>query len=49
MAINGTPVLTGVVSFVSIRGCAYGDPSGFTRVGSYLQWISDNTGIKIRE
>jgi secreted trypsin-like serine protease len=49
MKVNGTEVLVGVVSFVSIRGCEYGDPSGFTRVSSYLKWISDKTDIPLKQ
>lgn len=45
---QGTNTLIGVVSFVSSRGCTAGDPSGYTRVGSYLPWISTHTGIAIR-
>ncbi|EDW61975.1 serine protease 1 [Drosophila virilis] len=37
--------LIGVTSFGSIYGCEYGEPSGFTRVTSYLDWIKDTTGI----
>lgn len=41
-------ILIGVVSFVSSRGCEYGDPAGFVRVTEYLNWIKDNTGIQIK-
>ncbi|EDW78108.2 uncharacterized protein Dwil_GK24185 [Drosophila willistoni] len=37
--------LVGVTSWVSGNGCQSGDPSGFTRVTSHLEWIRDNTGI----
>ena len=37
----------GVTSFVSSAGCASGYPHGFTRVTSYLDWITENTGIAI--
>ena len=47
---NGTkPTLVGTVSFVSMRGCTVGDPQGFTRVGSYLDWISKVTNIALRD
>merc|ERR1712123_88088 len=36
----------GVVSFGSSLGCEVGYPAGFTRTESYLDWISQNTGIK---
>lgn len=42
-------VQIGIVSFVSSRGCAKGDPSGYTRVSKYLSWISKTTGIPIRD
>lgn len=38
----------GIVSFVSSRGCSFGDASGYTRVSKYLQWISTNAGIPLR-
>jgi secreted trypsin-like serine protease len=45
---NGNSYLQiGVVSFVSSLGCASGYPSGYVRVTSYLDWISDQTGIAI--
>ncbi|XP_070503447.1 serine protease 3-like [Chironomus tepperi] len=46
---GGIPVQIGIVSFVSSRGCAEGDPSGYTRVSKYLKWISSKTGIRIRD
>lgn len=36
---DGSPVLVGVVSFVSSRGCDSGAPSGYARVTSFLEWI----------
>lgn len=45
---NGITVQVGIVSFVSSRGCKYGDPSGYTRVAKYLDWISSETGIPLR-
>jgi len=36
----------GVVSFGSSLGCQVGFPAGFSRVTSYLGWISSITGIK---
>lgn len=38
----------GIVSFVSNRGCSSGDPSGYVRTTSFLNWISIHTGIPIR-
>ena len=45
---NNVVTQIGIVSFVSSRGCSYGDPSGYTRIANFLQWISSNTGIIIR-
>lgn len=39
--------LIGVISFVSNEGCTSGWPSGYTRVGYFLNWISTHTGIAI--
>ncbi|KAL7732817.1 hypothetical protein ACLKA6_005952 [Drosophila palustris] len=38
-------VLVGVTSFGSIYGCDRGYPAAFTKVASYLDWISDETGV----
>ncbi|XP_065360261.1 collagenase-like [Calliphora vicina] len=38
-------VLIGVTSFVPSSGCQNGNPSGFVRVTSYLNWIQYYTGI----
>ncbi|XP_059491200.1 brachyurin-like [Neocloeon triangulifer] len=45
---DGAKTQLGVVSFVSSTGCASGNPSGYARVTSFLNWISTNTGIAIR-
>ncbi|CAD7004219.1 chymotrypsin BI [Ceratitis capitata] len=39
-------VLIGITSFGSIHGCDLGYPAAFTKVASYLDWISDETGIE---
>lgn len=39
--------LIGVTSFGSIDGCDLGIPQGFSRITSYLKWISEHTGINI--
>ncbi|XP_039444677.1 collagenase-like [Culex pipiens pallens] len=45
---NGTYLQIGVVSFVSNRGCSTGDPSGYIRTASYLEWIAQQTGVVLR-
>ena len=45
---HGEWIQLGIVSFVSSKGCAHGHPSGFTRVTSYLRWISQNSGVALR-
>lgn len=45
---NGKTTQIGIVSFVSSRGCTYGDPSGYTNVGRYIDWIARHTGIKAK-
>jgi hypothetical protein len=37
----------GIFSFGSVAGCQRGYPVVFTRVGSYFNWISSITGIRI--
>jgi len=37
----------GVVSFGASAGCEKGFPAGFSRVSSYTQWLTDNTGLII--
>nr|DAA64580.1 TPA_exp: chymotrypsin 5 [Locusta migratoria] len=44
---QGSYTLVGVVSFVSGRGCSSGDPSGYARVTSFLDWISSTAGVTI--
>lgn len=38
-------VQIGVISFSSSRGCSSGDPSGYTRVSTFIPWIKEVTGI----
>lgn len=45
--LNGRPTLIGIVSFGTGQ-CEAGFPPSFTRVTSYLSWISAITGIAIR-
>lgn len=42
---DGKVIQIGIVSFVSSRGCTFGDPSGYTKVAKYLQWISKETFV----
>ncbi|XP_049851882.1 brachyurin-like isoform X3 [Schistocerca gregaria] len=44
---TGSYTLIGVVSFVSDAGCSSGDPSGYARVTSFLDWISSTAGVSI--
>ncbi|XP_037915879.1 collagenase-like isoform X2 [Hermetia illucens] len=44
---NDDYVQIGINSFVSDLGCTTGWPSGYVRVGSYLEWISTQTGIRM--
>jgi secreted trypsin-like serine protease len=37
--------IVGISSFFSSRGCESTDPSGFTRVFPYVEWIKNTTGI----
>lgn len=45
LVLLSTGKLIGVTSFTSIYGCEYGEPAGFSRVTSYLDWIKETTGI----
>jgi secreted trypsin-like serine protease len=44
---DGAFTQVGIVSFGSAAGCQLGYPAAFTRVTSYLSWISSNTAIRI--
>lgn len=44
---SGQKFLIGITSFVSASGCEINYPSVFTRVTSFLDWISSKTGIVI--
>ncbi|KAJ8719668.1 hypothetical protein PYW08_011843 [Mythimna loreyi] len=37
---NGRPILIGITSFGSARGCQVGSPAAFARVTSYVNWIN---------
>jgi secreted trypsin-like serine protease len=40
-----SPVLVGLVSFISTDGCESGHPTGFTRTAAYRDWIRTNSGV----
>lgn len=42
--VDGKTYLVGIVSYGAEAGCTLGYPAGFTRVTSYLTWISQNSG-----
>jgi secreted trypsin-like serine protease len=44
---DGIYTQVGVVSFGAAAGCTLGYPAAFTRVTSYLDWISSTTGVRI--
>jgi len=46
---DGIYTQVGIVSFGAAAGCELGYPVVFTRVTSFLSWISENTGINIDE
>ncbi|KAJ0176069.1 hypothetical protein K1T71_008243 [Dendrolimus kikuchii] len=39
---NGVPILVGVTSFGSARGCQVGSPAAFARVTFFTSWINSN-------
>jgi len=43
---DGIYTEVGIVSFGSSAGCTQGYPAAFTRVTSYLDWISSTTGVR---
>jgi secreted trypsin-like serine protease len=43
---DGIYTQVGIVSFGSSAGCTAGYPVAFTRVTSYLDWISSKTGLR---
>jgi secreted trypsin-like serine protease len=45
---DGNYILVGIVSFGAAAGCELGYPTVFTRVSSFLNWITSNTGISIK-
>lgn len=45
--LNGIATHVGIVSFVSDDGCASGNPSGYVRTESFLDWIHEKTGIDV--
>ena len=47
MALDHSVSQTGIVSFGSAAGCETGYPDVYSRVRSYLKWISSETGIPL--
>ncbi|EAT40042.1 AAEL008202-PA [Aedes aegypti] len=45
--LNGKTTLIGIVSYGSVDGCEKGSPAVYTRVGSYLEWITQHTNVPI--
>lgn len=35
-----------IASFISANGCESTDPSGYTKIFEYLDWIENVTGLK---
>lgn len=48
LVLENDRTIIGILSFLSSRGCSAGDPAGYTRVTSFLDWITRNTGIELR-
>lgn len=44
---DGQIVIVGVIIFAVTNGCSLGYPAGFTRINSYMDWISEHTGIHL--
>ena len=42
---DGRYTEVGIVSFGSLYDCTVGYPAVFTRVTSYLDWITSNSGV----
>lgn len=45
---DGQITLIGITSFGSGRVCENGDPTGYSRITSFFDWIETNTGVVIR-
>lgn len=45
---NFIPTIIGTQSFLAQAGCISGQPVGYVRLGPFVQWISQNAGIPIR-
>ena len=41
---SNTYIQLGVASFYSNNGCSKGNPSGFTRLRNYVDWINSTSG-----
>ncbi|XP_067623815.1 brachyurin-like [Eurosta solidaginis] len=47
LVVANTDLQIGIISFFSNNGCEAGEPSGYTRVTSYLYWIRTKTGLRL--
>lgn len=45
---NNTPTLIAVQSFLVQGGCMAAQPAGYYRTGPYIPWITQTTGIPVR-
>lgn len=43
---NNKQIQIGIVSFISSAGCSIGNPAGFIRTASYLNWIEETINSK---
>ncbi|XP_067644857.1 collagenase-like [Eurosta solidaginis] len=49
LVLANTKLQIGIISFHSLDGCEDGLPAGHTRVTFYLDWIQENTGLKLNK
>ncbi|XP_067643660.1 collagenase-like [Eurosta solidaginis] len=49
LVLPSSNIQIGIISFHSPNGCEDGYPSGHARVTSYLDWIQENTGLRLNK
>ncbi|XP_067648274.1 collagenase-like [Eurosta solidaginis] len=49
LVLAASKLQIGIISFYSHKGCESDSPAGHTRVTSYLDWIQENTGLRLNE